>query len=157
MANLAIEYVKKPGYVKISLNVTVLLLRKEKMINSSKIARIVAAIFLSLHQLISHSFFRFAEKGLDVSWGKTPWNISQRRKGFSKLCFSFYFQVYYQEQRNLGIQLFLVTLHFGCVVIIPMQAVKYSWFLYCQATLVGHAVSIGANYATNPCKRIKYC
>ena len=71
MANLAIEYVKKPGYVKISLNVTVLLLRKEKMINSSKIARIVAAIFLSLHQLISHSFFRFAEKGLDVSWGKT--------------------------------------------------------------------------------------
>ena len=139
------------------LNVTVLLLRKEKWLIVLKLRELLQLFFWAYINLFLILFFRFAEKGLDVSWGKTPWNISQRRKGFSKLCFSFYFQVYYQEQRNLEIQLFLVTLHFGCVVIIPMQAVKYSWFLYCQATLVGHAVSIGANYATNPCKRIKYC
>ena len=66
MANLAMEYVKKPGYVP---KCDCIVITKRKMINSSKIARIVA---VSLHQLISHSFFRFAEKGLDVSWGKTP-------------------------------------------------------------------------------------
>ena len=130
---------------------------KKKWLIVLKLRELLQLFFWAYINLFLILFFRFVEKGLDVSWGKTPWNISQRRKGFSKLCFSFYFQVYYQEQRNLGIQLFLVTLHFGCVVIIPMQAVKYSWFLYCQATLVGHAVSIGANYATNPCKRIKYC
>ena len=141
--------------MKISLNVTVLLLRKEKWLIVLKL-REFCSYFSELASTYFSFFFSICWKGFRRLLGENSMKHLTEKKGLFQIVFQFLLSNLLSRTKK--IQLFLVvTLHFGCVVIIPMQAVKYSWFLYYQATLVGHAVSIGANYATNPCKRIKYC